>query len=517
MDKVIRITSQQGFSDSWLNAGTPKTLNLCDFVIPNMAGTLIDMSKSYIAFDSVITPAEDQALNATWEMQTHGAEIFNVPTSALVRNASISNDRGQVESIRRCDTLSCALWSLTQTAESQKSDMNSFAVYQDGRGTNNYTSFNLDAVRNNAENNGTVTASGLTNVSRNLNRDIKIPLKDIFGVGNTTDYSTQNFGETRLHIETNFKNLKSKVLGGEENTSLMFSQTAHYGGIDPTTQPANTNNLVSLESSGTFEDFDYNYPFFVNQQVICQATGNGAQNITETRTIIALNYQADNTANPPTKSGKMTITLDSSLYDNSANASAVIWSTFLVRAKVDQVCTNTINKAELVLYTKPDDGNAPESLTFPTYTTEEDNAVGLTSFAKSYICEPQADAVLIACCPNGSILPVRSIASYRYAVDQVEQTGNRSIPVCDANILGSPLQYERLQRCLESQIGVGWRNGHMRFYRQLQTQIDSYPLPISMICETLEAKETSKMLNLEIEAPTGLEAIILYKHIMKTI
>ena len=296
----------------------------------------------------------------------------------------------------------------------------------------------------------------------------------------------------------------------------MFSQTAHYGGIDPIVQAAGTNDLTVLESSGQFADFDYIYPFFVNQEITCEANGSDGSSFSQTAKIISLNYQADNTANPPTKPGKMTITLDNSLFDNNT-ASDITWSTFLVRAKVDQTCTNTINKAELVLYTKPDDGNAPESLTFPTYTTEEDNAVGLTSFAKSYICEPEADAVLIACCPNGSILPVRSIASYRYAVDQVEQTGNRSIPVCDANILGSPLQFERLQRCLESQIGVGWRNGQLRFYKQRVNQVDSYPEPITMICETLEPKETSKMLNLEIEAPSGLEAIILYKHIMKTI
>ena len=170
----------------------------------------------------------------------------------------------------------------------------------------------------------------------------------------------------------------------------------------------------------------------------------------------------------------------------------------------------------LVLYTKPDDGNAPESLTFPTYTTEEDNGVGLSSFAKSYICEPQADAVLVACCPNGSILPVRNLDSYRYAVDQIEQTGNRSIPTCNATTLASPLQYERLQRCLEDQIGVGWRNGHMRFYKQGVAQNVSYPEAISVICETLETKDTSKMLNLEIES-AGLEQIILYKHMMKTI
>ena len=43
MDKVIRISSQQGFSDSFTNATKPSNLNLLDFVIPS--GMNIDLSK----------------------------------------------------------------------------------------------------------------------------------------------------------------------------------------------------------------------------------------------------------------------------------------------------------------------------------------------------------------------------------------------------------------------------------------------------------------------------------------
>ena len=52
MDKVIRITSQQGFGEQWVASGAaktpPVTLNLCDFTIPR--GMNIDMSKSYIKY-----------------------------------------------------------------------------------------------------------------------------------------------------------------------------------------------------------------------------------------------------------------------------------------------------------------------------------------------------------------------------------------------------------------------------------------------------------------------------------
>ncbi len=52
MDRVIRITSQQGFSDSWSNAQGATTLNLLDFVIPS--GLTVDLSKSYIAVNAQV-------------------------------------------------------------------------------------------------------------------------------------------------------------------------------------------------------------------------------------------------------------------------------------------------------------------------------------------------------------------------------------------------------------------------------------------------------------------------------
>ena len=179
---------------------------------------------------------------------------------------------------------------------------------------------------------------------------------------------------------------------------------------------------------------------------------------------------------------------------------------------------NVINRAELCLYTIPDDGNMPNSLTFPTYTTEEDNGNGLLSFNRQYIMEPEADAVIVALCSTNNILPNKPMDSYRYAIDQIEQTGNRDITMCNATQLGSPLQFERLQRCLDSQIGVGFRNAHLRFYKNsVATQADVYDTPISMICETLPVSQDSKMLNLSIDAAGGVDKMVIYKHIIKTI
>ena len=94
-DKVIRISSKQGFSDSWLNAATPTTLNLLDFTIPR--GYNISLRDSYVAINAQIDNDSANPVNATMYLETDGAtDLYNVQNSALIRNCSFSNDRGNV-------------------------------------------------------------------------------------------------------------------------------------------------------------------------------------------------------------------------------------------------------------------------------------------------------------------------------------------------------------------------------------------------------------------------------------
>ena len=522
MDKVIKITSQQGFSASWLNAeATPTTLNLCDFTIPR--GLNIDMTRSHISFNSqVINNTNATPVNARWTFNADGATDFNVPTAVLIKNASIRNDRGQVESLRKVDTLACGLWGLTNSAETRKNDLNTFAKYVDGRGRGNYTSYQLDCVTDNTAPNGTDVNT--RHVSSNIIRDIKIPLKDVFGVCGTEEYSTDIMGETRIHLETNFDRLSSEHIGGTELTSIMFDGSTAYGAMEGNDALAAAADFGAvLETSGSYGDWQYVMPFFEGQQVLLNFSVDGTAAAVQTRTIVSIKYQNNNTLPVATNTdfGKVFITLDQSIYTNpnaSPGTAQAITAVTIAYDKANLVLQNVINRAELSLYTIPDSGSAPQSLTFPTYTTEEDNGIGLTSFNRQYMLEPESDAVLIACCDNNNILPVRDIESYRYAINQEEQTGNRDIETCKTGVLGSPLQFDRLQRCLDSQIAVGWRNAQLRFYKNDEIlQADVYGKPISMICETLDEMPDSKMLNLNIECSAGLEKLVIYKHMYKTI
>ena len=189
-DKVIRINSVQGFADSFTNTVPSTILNLCDFVIPK--GLTVDLGKSYIAFNTQINSAETLAASGVGAYNNNlflgvdGAEKFNVPNSALIRTARMTCDRGQVESVRRLDTLSTALWGVSGDSEDKKSDMNVFGDFENGRGIGNKTSYFLDTVVNNSSPDGSLI-DGLK--SKQAARDVKVPIKDIFnGVGDVDDW-----------------------------------------------------------------------------------------------------------------------------------------------------------------------------------------------------------------------------------------------------------------------------------------------------------------------------------------
>lgn len=508
-DKVIRITSEQGFASLYLNNQKPSGLNLLDFTIPR--GMNINMSESYIAINSQIDNDSGYPVNASWYLDVDNNEKLNIPTTALIRNASISNDKGQVENCRRIDTLSMGLFGLEDEAEERKSNMNTFAQYEGGRGIKNHTSFLLDCVTDNTAPDGATTNADHT--SRNISRDIKIPLNQLFGVCNSEAYSTDKFGETRIHLETNFvkgtgPGLKSRILGGSEDTSLMFDGVNNYGDMADQAAVADGASTNPVVSSGNYGDWQNIMPFFVGQQVVVSRSIAGAGATSIDSVITSIKYQGDNTATPPTQQSKVTITLNPPVYTNASGGAQDV-TAIKLSAKTTATLSNVINRAELVLTITEE--SPDEEIVFNTFTTEEDNGNSLTSFSRTYLAEPMANAVMVALVNNGEIIPNRTYESYRYAVNNEEMTGNRDI------VFGSPIQYDRLQRCLNRQLGLGLKNAHQKFYKNTETQANAYASPVSLICETLQETEDNKKVNLEIECVAGLQNIILYKNMEKTL
>ena len=527
-EKVIRITSQQGFSAEWENAGAPTTLNLCDFVMPQGLG-VIDMSKSYISFNSLIenNAADPEIVNASFYLNVDatGGGQYNVPTAALVRNCHISaSNVGQLESIRRQDSLSCAMFTLTHNSEEQKGDMNVLSAFNNGRGTDVFTTYGLEAVVNNVSPNGSTIDTA--DVSRNITRDLKVPLKDIFGVGMIEDWDLRKWGETRIHLETNFAKLKSHQWGGSEDTKNGFNGSTPQGAIEAQnaipavgSAPANINEAV-CEMSLTYGDPNYVYPFYVGQTVLVSCTPSAGTAVTDNeRKIMSIQYGTDNTVTPSTGPGKIFVTFDAPFFTN-AEAAPVNITDILMKAKVeDATLKMTINRAELVLYTRNDLDmkDTTDEVEYMTYSTEEDNGNQLASFNRSYMIEPTCENFVVCCVKNSEILPNFPLTSYRYAIDNVEQTGNRDIGMSSLSRQASSLQYDRLIRCLDKSMELPLKSANLKFYNQLASEQSTvYDSPVSAICETTTITPSSKMLNLSVTSG-GLEQLVIYKQIPRTI
>ncbi len=523
MDKVIRITSQQGFAESWSFTSPPKTLNLCDFVIPR--GMNIDLSKSYIAFNAQVTTDDDAPANTTMYIETDGSNNYNVPVSAVIKNASISNSRGSVESIRRVDTLNCAMFGLLDDMESRQNNLNTFAAYEGGRGVGNQTSFFLDAVTDNTDPAGNIVNAQHT--SREVARDLKIPLAELFGVANSTAYSTDVFGETRIHLETNFNKVKPAILGGTESTSNGFDEATPYGKMLDQASLADTtivgDNANPFVTSLAYDDWQYVMPFFVGQKVIVNATASaGTAFPTDLECLITgIRYQNDNTSSPPSSTaGKVNITLTRTngdpVYTVNDAAGANI-TNILMNAKNDQTLTPTINRAELVLQMSEE---APEQqITYDTWTTEEDVGANASSFNRAYSLEAETTLWMACFCAQGQILPKTDLASYRFAINNEEETGNRSIVMASSTTEGSSIQYDRLIRALDNQGGLGFRNAQLKYYLNTESQAQAYTAAaVSVIAETAPATPENKVLNLNIESnAANIADIKIYKSVQRTI
>ena len=330
-----------------------------------------------------------------------------VPNVALIKNASISCDKGMIERIRRVDTLRSTLWNVEHDAEERKDDMNAFTAPKQIRGDKNQTSFFLDPCVNNT-NDADAVITGRD--SRNLTRDVKIPIKDMFGIGEAEDWNTDKFGETHIHLETNWKDVRSYELGGFEDVTLAFDQTNMWGAGDTQMGIAAgaTTNTITLTFA--YDDYQQFCPFFVGQHILCSGNASGGPNPADVSAVIS-QMKFDKA------SKKVTITTAAAWYTNGQGGPVNV-STILIKSDVGVTPQMSVNRAELVLFTKPGEQDTEDSYEYVTYSSEQDNGNNLPNFARGYVVEPEARNLIICLNDNNEKLPTTEITSYRYAVNQ---------------------------------------------------------------------------------------------------
>ena len=303
-EQIVKLLPTNKFSAESLPGGFTGS-QLLDFNMPGGLGTF-DLSKSYININASIIqeidPAhsaiqgvvvgQDTALFSTeLELRTGltANDTYVVGCASLVRNAQMfSQNRGMVESIRRCDTLRQILYNLENDKKEIENGLNKFGTFNGRRGPSNKTSSFQNTVVNNTNANGVVD---LNNKSYSIPRDLRIPLSDLFGVGNAL-WNGSVYGDTRINLELNINNLVLKQLGGLENVTKIpnsaddlppVGQGVSYGSCinQPATTVVSTPfNTLTLGRPSTaavvtpYCDYGLNFPFHVGQSIVVNGFDN---------------------------------------------------------------------------------------------------------------------------------------------------------------------------------------------------------------------------------------------------
>ena len=135
---------------------------------------------------------------------------------------------------------------------------------------------------------------------------------------------------------------------------------------------------------------------------------------------------------------------------------------------------------------------------------------------RQVICEPNAQNLIIASCQTGRMQADRPWASYRIAINNVDQTGNRDVP------FNKPLHKDRILR-FEQNRGSYPSNTTLQKLQIGEIQAGgANQKPQYPILETLPLTASSKIVNLELkggafDAPVPPEDVIFYKELVRVI
>tara|TARA_R110002020_G_scaffold431901_1_gene641954 strand:- start:6401 stop:7870 length:1470 start_codon:yes stop_codon:yes gene_type:complete len=489
MDTIIKIPSVQNTFSA--------TKNLVDVDIPNNG--VWDLTKSYLNFNmSIDTSQADATANtATYNSSVNwnDANGLNIsyPNECLIKNAHMtSQTKGSVCDVRRLDTLKATLDAYTRS-RNDRIDRYSLNSLEEER------QFALSPFRE-------LSCLGDTTVtSRNLNRDIKVNLKDIFDIcGGVPAWSGDVFGSTRLHFECNFDQLQAVNTMGQADAMWAVdngdAQGSSFGAMDDGLA-ATTGDVTTITTTKTYKNVEHECPFWINQALRISYSIDAGVQAPVIRRITQIARAVDGAG---ALTGKLLITLSSSVVTLANDQIDSISVTGL-----DPVMSLNFNSVELVLQTS-DDQSPPSSIKYTCYTTEIDNANGLANHSKNYMVEPNAVNLLIAY-PNSIISRKPDLQNYRFTINNEQQT-NRVIPD------KSQLHYDNLTRTFQNmelplsslKETVGQFNIQDTANYGTNSAVNLTPIPLPLT-------ENMKIVGVELNAGTGINALHLYKQVQRSI
>lgn len=440
MDKIFKVNSIE-------SNDITETQNLLNFEIPE--GEVLDLSKSYMSVrvktSAVITaggaPAAataDAVFNTDLRFNHKSAADINrahyVSPVALVRNAQMSSSNaGRVEELRDVNILR-----LNQRAFLQnEKEMMSEAVFglmgcRDKEAFGHISPLIQASCEDQTGNQGTA--------SKALEKEVRIPLKDILNIGKEDMVDTRRLGRCRLSCELDLSRMSASC----NNNDIGFYNANNNGLIDDVAGAVDRTQLTLKKTYNI--DYQEHLPFYVGmpvRAVPAADTPNGTGTIgalTAAQTAVLHNTISNIQHNPAT--GKVTLTFKNS-WGNGAVANS-----FKIQPVADADITSSfvMNQAQLTLHALSKDkipANLPK-LEWSVYDLERDSAGGRQNFRKNYELLPEAYSMLVIT-PNGA---TGKLSNADYSDSRVSVNGelltNRNL------FVRTELQADRLLRYYEN-------------------------------------------------------------------
>lgn len=466
--------------------------NRVSFIIPE-TGDVVDMSKSYINLNMSLNGDGTNISASNVAFTDNSSQQHDVDPVMLVKNVSVECSRkGLLESIRRCDVYRSTQKQYEEDDE-DKIDKNHLG---------------LNAPR--AKNKFALTPFRELNVdtaSRELDHDVRIPLKDILGVGAVPQYDLSAFGRTKIACELNLDKIQSSFsLGGGD--VAWTSDASELGSM--TNTATNTSgadqdeNVLITTKTYEVEQWRYLSPFWTNQQLLVSRTDKDGAGTASVK-VATVSYNSSN---------KKIYLGCATAYGTSADGGDI--SAISVVGVNPTTNDLVVNSAELVIEYNADK-EAPSQISIMTATTEEDNGGARTTHNKQYQIEPGAMSLMVCFPKPNSIFSNLSYNSYRIAVNN-ETLTNRDVE------RDSPLDFDRKSRYMQNQ---GKELNCLREKQLNKTQHPKsseansvrYDALNNAILETLPITDGMKNLGIEITSSAGNEIneLILFKEMLKTL
>jgi len=468
------------------------TNNIVDINIPG--GQVIDMTRSYIEVElrsSYVHTGANLAIssNATFNPVVLTAEAGSGITYdvQLIKNCRLqSQNQGHLEEINRVDVLRTGLNNLTMSRDEQTS-LNHLGVAQvRNNGDQRYGPF-IDAV-----------SEGDIKSTQKVPR-AKIPLKQLFGLGEVSQLDLSKTGDLNIRLELNIP-------------TVDFDGTNYNGAFDSSDFSASTGQITAasiVESANNrnvvltnkYENL-HNLPFWVNQYV--KLSGDGGAFVTTTG-----QHQVIESITHDPKTGTVTLTLPNNILQNAAT----LTNTNVVPEFTGVAASVSVENVSLV-YTSLQGAEPSGQNAYMTFDTEQlsNNTTGQTNYSQIFTLPPNC-INYITMFPNDFLISNLGTGtfSYRNRLDDKQETF-RAVDI------DSSFYFEQLRRTLI--------NGGMRL-RVLGDVVNATAkLPVSVnaglrqnyIMNAVSQTANSKLLQMNITSGSpgeGPKKINLYKQLVK--